>query len=89
MVSPVCDKCRGRNVGIFKVEPEEVCTVVLNRWRNVCPCCFDGEGQRNDVGLKQTLSACRTRDRFLSHKAATRLLPLSMATKVSPKLGTL
>ena len=50
MVTPVSDKCRRYNVVTFKVEPEEVWrTVVLNRWRNVCPSCFDGEAERAGI----------------------------------------
>ena len=46
MVTPICDKCRRRNVVTFNVEPEEAWrTVVLNRWRIVCPSCFDGEAE--------------------------------------------
>ena len=34
----------------FKVEPEEAWrAVVLNRWRNVCPSCFDGEAERAGI----------------------------------------
>ena len=35
-----CDKCRRRNPTSFHVEPEEAFrTVVLNRWRKLCPSC--------------------------------------------------
>jgi hypothetical protein len=38
MVTPICDKCRRRNVVSFNVEPKEVWrTVVLNRWRSILP----------------------------------------------------
>jgi hypothetical protein len=37
-----CDKCKRRNPIAFRVEPEEAWkTVVLNRWRKMCPSCFD------------------------------------------------
>jgi hypothetical protein len=37
-----CDKCKRRNPIAFHVEPEEAWrTVVLNRWRKLCPSCFD------------------------------------------------
>ena len=50
MVTPVCGKYRRRNVVTFNVEPEEAWrTVVLNRWRNVCPSCFDAEAERAGV----------------------------------------
>jgi hypothetical protein len=39
-----CDKCRRRSPVSFMVEPEEAWrTVVLNRWRDVCPSCFDAD----------------------------------------------
>ena len=44
MVTPICDKCRRRNVVSFQVEPKDAWrTVVLNRWRTICPSCFDAE----------------------------------------------
>lgn len=44
------DKCRRRNPISFHVEPEEAFrTVVLNRWRNICPSCFDEEAQKAGV----------------------------------------
>jgi hypothetical protein len=50
MVTPVCDKCRRRNVFTFKVEAEEAWrAVVLNRWRIVCASCFDGEAERAGI----------------------------------------
>ena len=49
-VTPICDKCRRRNVVTFQVKTEEAWrTVVLNRWRNVCPSCFDAEAERAGV----------------------------------------
>jgi hypothetical protein len=46
--TPHCDVCRRRSVIAYRVEPEATWkTVVLNRWRNICPSCFDfgsGEG---------------------------------------------
>lgn len=45
MVAPggeYCDKCKRRNPIAFHVEPEASWrTVVLNRWRRLCPSCFD------------------------------------------------
>jgi hypothetical protein len=50
MVTPICDKCRRRNVVSFKVESEEPWrTVVLNRWKSICPSCFDAEAERAGV----------------------------------------
>lgn len=48
--APHCDVCRRRSVVAYRVEPEEAWkTVVLNRWRNVCPSCFDAEAERAGV----------------------------------------
>jgi hypothetical protein len=45
-----CDKCRRRNPVSFRVEPEQAWrAVVLNRWRNVCPSCFDAEAEQAGV----------------------------------------
>jgi hypothetical protein len=45
-----CDHCRRRNVVSFTVEPEHAWpTVVLNRWRRICPSCFDAEAERAGV----------------------------------------
>jgi hypothetical protein len=50
MVTPICDKCRRRNVVSFQVEPAEAWrTVVLNRWKSICPPCFDAEAERAGV----------------------------------------
>ena len=61
-----CDKCRRRSPVSFMVEPEEAWrTVVLNRWRDVCPSCFDadegappslGAHARSRVGLEVRIS---------------------------------
>jgi hypothetical protein len=54
MVTPICEKCRRRNVISFHVEPKEAWrTVVLNRWRAICPLCFDAEAER--VGVRYRL----------------------------------
>ena len=48
--SPTCDLCRRRNVIEYRVEPEEAwTTVVLNRWRSLCPSCFDIEAEKAGV----------------------------------------
>jgi hypothetical protein len=40
-----CDKCRRNSPVSFTVEPEEVWrTVVLNRWKRLCPSCFERAG---------------------------------------------
>jgi hypothetical protein len=41
-----CGKCKRRHNVRFDVVPEEAWrTVVLNRWRVLCPQCFDAEAQ--------------------------------------------
>jgi len=48
-----CDKCRRRSPVSFLVEPEEAWrTVVLNRWRKLCPSCFDIEAEKAGVRYK-------------------------------------
>jgi hypothetical protein len=48
--APHCDVCGRRNVVAYRVEPEEAWrTVVLNRWRNLCPSCFDAEAEKARV----------------------------------------
>jgi hypothetical protein len=50
MVTPICDKCRRRNIVSFLIEPVEAWrTVVLNRWKSICPSCFDAEAERAGV----------------------------------------
>ncbi len=45
-----CDKCKRRNPIAFHVEPEEAWKiVVLNRWRQICPSCFDQEAEKAGV----------------------------------------
>jgi hypothetical protein len=46
----VCAKCRRRNPVRFAVTPEEAYrAVVLNRWRIICPSCFDAEAEKAGV----------------------------------------
>ncbi|HEY7551223.1 MAG TPA: hypothetical protein VH913_17120 [Hyphomicrobiaceae bacterium] len=45
-----CDKCKNANPVSYRVEPEEASrTVVLNRWRRLCPGCFDVEAEKAGV----------------------------------------
>jgi len=40
--SDTCDKCKKRNPIAYRVEPEDAWKlVVLNRWKKLCPSCFD------------------------------------------------
>ena len=34
------------------------CTVVLNRWRNVCPSCFDAEAEKAGFDGERLLAEC-------------------------------
>jgi len=46
----ICDKCRRNNPVDFSVEPEEAWrAVVLNRWKRLCPSCFDAEAEKAAV----------------------------------------
>jgi hypothetical protein len=45
-----CDKCKNANPVSFTVEPEDAWKmVVLNRWRRLCPGCFDVEAEKAGV----------------------------------------
>jgi hypothetical protein len=45
-----CSRCARRNPISFHVEPEEAWkVVVLNRWRVLCPSCFDAEAEKAGV----------------------------------------
>jgi hypothetical protein len=45
-----CDKCKNASPVSFRVEPEEAWKiVVLNRWRQLCPGCFDIEAEKASV----------------------------------------
>jgi hypothetical protein len=48
--SDTCDKCKNANPVSYRVEPEAAWkTVVLNRWRRLCPGCFDVEAEKAGV----------------------------------------
>ena len=48
--SDTCDKCKNANPIGYRVEPAEAWrTVVLNRWRRLCPVCFDVEAEKAGV----------------------------------------
>jgi hypothetical protein len=51
--SHTCDRCKANNPISFEVEPPEAWrTVVLNRWRKLCPSCFDTEAEKAGVAYK-------------------------------------
>ena len=42
----LCDKCRRRHLVDYQVDPKEAWhLVVQNRWRNLCPSCFDAAAE--------------------------------------------
>jgi hypothetical protein len=48
-----CSKCKRGNPIAFHVEPEEAWkVVVLNRWRNLCPSCFDQLAEQTGVSYR-------------------------------------
>jgi hypothetical protein len=48
--SDTCGKCRNANPVSYRVEPETAWRlVVLNRWRKLCPGCFDTEAEKAGV----------------------------------------
>jgi glutaredoxin len=48
-----CDKCKRANPIDFRVEPEEAWRiVVLNRWKKLCPLCFDQLAEMARVQFK-------------------------------------
>lgn len=50
MIRDHCGKCGRPVVVSFQVEPETAWkTVVLNRWRTMCPSCFDIEAHKSKV----------------------------------------
>jgi hypothetical protein len=50
-----CDKCKNTSPISFTVTPEGAWkTVVLNRWRKLCPGCFDVEAEK--AGLRYSLA---------------------------------
>jgi hypothetical protein len=49
--SDTCDKCKNASPVSYRVEPEAAwTTVVLNRWRRLCPGCFDVKAEKAGVG---------------------------------------
>jgi hypothetical protein len=46
MVANVCENCGRRNLVTYTVEPREAWRfVVLDRWRALCPNCFDAQAE--------------------------------------------
>ena len=52
--SDTCDKCKNASPISFRTEPEAAWKmVVLNRWRRLCPGCFDAEAGRRALQLRR------------------------------------
>jgi hypothetical protein len=48
-----CDRCKANNPIAFDVEPPEAWrTVVLNRWKKLCPGCFDLLAEQAGIAYK-------------------------------------
>jgi len=46
MATPLCEKCGRRNLVTYQVEPKEAWRAVVgNRWKSICPSCFDAEAE--------------------------------------------
>ena len=50
MVATVCEKCGRRHLVTYTVEPKQAWRLVVqDRWRALCPSCFDGAAERAGV----------------------------------------
>ena len=48
--SHTCDRCKRITAVTFATEPDKAWrTVVLNRWKKLCPSCFDAEAEKAGV----------------------------------------
>jgi hypothetical protein len=48
-----CDRCKRVSPVSYRVEPEDAWkTVVLNRWRRLCPSCFDQLAEQARVAYR-------------------------------------
>src|SRR5262245_13257528 len=46
MTTAICEKCGRRDLVSFQVEPRDAWqAVVRNRWKTICPSCFDAEAE--------------------------------------------
>jgi hypothetical protein len=59
-MATLCEKCGRRHLVAYQVEPKEAWRLVVqNRWRDLCPNCFDAEAERGGgryqfVGIRAT-----------------------------------
>jgi hypothetical protein len=71
MATPLCAKCGRRNIGTYQVEPQETWRLFLaNRWKSICPSCFDAEAEH--AGVRDQFMGTRARSWSDASKAATR-----------------
>jgi len=50
MTKPTCEKCGRRNLATYQVEPKDAWqAIVRDRWKSICPSCFDTEAELTDV----------------------------------------
>jgi len=48
----------------FKVEPEEAWrTVVLNRWKSICPSCIDADAEAEPAGVRYHFAGVKFKQR--------------------------
>jgi hypothetical protein len=64
-MATLCEKCGRRHLVAYQVEPKEAWRLVVqNRWRDLCPNCFDAEATR--VGVRPVLCGGRGVTRVLT-----------------------
>ena len=50
MTMPLYEKCARRSLVTYQVEPKEAWRVVVrDRWKSICPSCFDAEAEPTPV----------------------------------------
>jgi len=60
MSKPACEKCGRRNLVTYQVEPKEAWqAVVRDRWKSICPSCFDAEAELTGVHYQFIWYACK------------------------------
>jgi hypothetical protein len=57
-MATLCEKCGRRHLVAYQVESKEAWRLVVqNRWRDLCPNCFDAEAER--VGVRYQFVSIR------------------------------
>ena len=50
MVTPTCEKCGRRNLVISQIKLKEAWRALVgDRWKSICPSCFDAEAELTRV----------------------------------------